>query len=247
MNRNEFLKALPITRIRLKLIGAALEICTDDIDDIHVMVSGADREVNTLHIAVQEDQLLVEQPATALARNPMGDSWLQITLRLPKTWKGCIDGRTVSGWINARSLTGADLMLESVSGLITAASLDFITLSLRSVTGDVKLHNARCEKCTLASTSGDVLAAAVSLLRCSVTSITGNMSLSLLSPFEEITANSVSGDVSIEAPVDACDATLRSVAGRIRTSGISIVEGAARVHVTTVSGGLDITRTEMMP
>jgi len=245
MNRNEFFEALPLTRITLKLIGATLEICTDDIDDVHVMVSGADREVENLRIAVQADQLLVEQPATSLAKNPVGTSWMQITLRLPHTWKGRIDGRTVSGWVNARSLTGADLSLESVSGMITATDMDFITISLKSVTGDVKLIHAGCEKCTMASTSGDVTAAGVSLRTCGVTSITGNTTLSLLSPFEEITATSVSGDVAIDAPIEVCDAVLRSVAGRIRTSGVSIVEGTAKVRVTTVSGGLDITRTDM--
>ncbi len=244
MNRNEFLEALPITRITMKLIGAALEICTDDIDDIHVMVSGADREVENLRIHVQADQLIVEQPATALAKNPVGTSWMQITLRLPYTWKGRIDGRTVSGWINARSLAGSDLTLESVSGMITATDLEFFTISLKSVTGDVKLVHAGCDKCTMVSTSGDVSAAGVSLQSCGVTSITGNTALSLLSPFEEITATSVSGDVSIDAPIEVCDAVLRSVAGRIRTSGVSILEGAAKVRVTTVSGGLDITRTD---
>lgn len=245
MNRNEFLEALPITRITLKLVGATLEVCTDDIDDIHVMVSGADRDVENLRIAVQADQLLVEQPATALAKNPVGTSWMQLTIRLPYTWKGRIDGRTVSGWINARSLTGTDISLESVSGMITATDMSFITIGMKAVTGDVKLVSAACEKCTLASTSGDVKAEAVSLHTCSVTNITGNAALSLVSPFEEITATSVTGDVTIDAPIDACDAVLRSVAGRIRTSGVSIEDGAAKVRVTTVSGGLDITRAEI--
>lgn len=245
MNRNEFLEALPITRITLKLIGATLEVCTDNIDDIHVMVSGADRDVENLRIAVQSDQLLVEQPATSLAKNPIGTSWMQLTIRLPRAWKGRIDGRTVSGWINARSLTGADILLESVSGMITATDVSFITISMKAVTGDVKLVSAACERCTLASTSGDVRAEAVSLRTCSVTNITGNAALSLVSPFEEITATSVTGDVAIDAPIDACDAVLRSVAGRIRTSGVSIEDGAAKVRVTTVSGGLDITRAEI--
>ena len=244
MNRNEFLEALPITRITLKMIGATLEVCSDDIDDIHVMVSGADRDVSSLRIAVQADQLIVEQPAAALAKSPVGPSWMQVTVRLPRTWKGRIDGRTVSGWITCRGLSGADLTLESVSGTIAATNLTFITISMKAVTGAVKLTSAACERCVLASTSGDVRAEAVSLRSCSVTNITGNAALSLTAPFEEITATSVTGDVAIDAPVDACDAVLRSVAGRIRTSGVSIEEGAARVRVTTVSGGLDITRVE---
>lgn len=243
MNRNEFLEALPITRINLKLIGATLELCTDDIDDIHVMVSGADRDVGNLRIDVNADQLLIEQPAVSLAKNPIGTSWLQLTLRLPRSWKGRIEGRTVSGWINARSLAGSDLSLESVSGMITVGEAEFIAVSLRSVSGDIKATGLSCEKLALSSTTGDLSALAAGLRQCSLTSITGSATLTLTEPYEEITANTVTGDVVIEAPVDVCDAVLRSVSGRIRTSGVSIVEGAARVRVNTVSGELDMTCT----
>ena len=246
MNRNEFFEALPITRVTLKLIGATLEICTDNIDDIHVMVSGSDRDATTLRIAASGDQLLVEQPAASLATNPVGTSWLQVTLRLPVSWKGRIDGRTVSGLINARSLTGTDLTLESVSGLITAHDLSFITAGMRSVTGDVKVTCLGCEKCTLASTSGDISLLGSSLNTCQLTSITGNATLTLETPFTEISATTVTGDVAIDAPVDECDVMLRSVAGRIRTSGVSIIESAAvKVRVNSVSGGLDLNRTMM--
>ena len=244
MNRNEFFEALPVSRVTLKLISATLEICTDDIDDIHVMVSGSDKDVAALRIAASGDQLLVEQPAASLAKNPVGTSWLQVTLRLPLSWKGRIDGRTVSGLINARCLTGTDLSLESVSGLITAHDLSFITASLRSVTGDVKVTCLGCDRCTLASTSGDVSLLGSSLNTCSVTGITGNTALTLQSPFTEISATSVTGDVAIDAPVDECDVVLRSVSGRIRTSGVSIIEGSPiRVRVNTVTGGLDLNRT----
>ena len=51
-------------------------------------------------------------------------------------------------------------------------------------------------------------------------------------------------DVAIDAPVDECDVVLRSVSGRIRTSGVSIIEGSPiRVRVNTVTGGLDLSRT----
>ena len=78
-----------------------------------------------------------------------------------------------------------------------------------------------------------------------LTNITGNTTLSLLSAFQAITATSVTGDLAIDAPIDACDAVLRSVAGRIRTCGVSIVEGAPiSVHFSSVSGVLDMTWTE---
>lgn len=246
MNRNEFLEALPLSRLTVKLIGATLELCTDDIDDIHIMVSGADRDVEKLKIAVTGDQLLIEQPATSIAKNPVGTSWLQVTVRMPYSWKGRIDGRTVSGWINVRNLAGSDLTLDTVSGLITATGLDFITAGLKSITGDVKVNGMACEKCTLGSTSGDVTVQSGRMATCSLATITGNAALSLLSPFTAITATSVTGDLAIDAPIAACDAVLRSVSGRIRTSGVSIVEDApASVHFSSVSGILDLVQTEI--
>lgn len=246
MNRNEFLEAYPITRIALKLTGASLEVCTDAIDDVHVMVSGADKDVSALRIEVKGDQLLVEQPATSLARNPMASSWLQVTIRLPESWKGRIDARTVSGWINIRGLVGTDLSLESVSGLITASTLQFRTIVIRTVTGDVRASNMVClDKCTLGSTSGAIGLQACSVDVCSVSSITGSAALGLNNPFREISATSVIGDLSIDAPVTTCAASLRSVAGRLSTSGVSILDEAdCSVHFTSVSGNLDISFAE---
>ena len=45
MNRNEFFQTLPVTSLLFRLTGAMIEICTDDIDDIHIMVSGAKADV----------------------------------------------------------------------------------------------------------------------------------------------------------------------------------------------------------
>lgn len=248
MNRNEFLEALPLTRIMLKLTGATLEICTDDIDDINVMVSGADGDVKALRISVSGDQLLVEQPAVSLAKNPMTNNWLQVTIRLPLTWKGRIDGRTVSGWINVRGLSGSDLSLDTVSGLITASTLIFQTLSIRSVTGDIRINGMACEKGAFFSTSGAISMQSVSMKTCTLTSVTGNAALSLTSPFESIAATSVTGDLMIDAPIDAARAQMRSVAGHISTNGVSIAEEAeASVQFNTVSGSLDLTRTEFNP
>lgn len=245
MNRNEFLEALPLSRIVLKLTHATLEMCTDDIEDIHVMVSGADGDVKALRIAVSGNQLLVEQPAVSLQKNPIANSWLQVTIRLPMTWKGRIEGRTITGWINARNLNGTDLTLETVSGLLNATAMFFQAAAFRSVTGDIRINGLCCDKVTLHTTSGVISVQDASIACGSLGSITSSAALSLRSPFDSITASSVIGDLAIDAPIDACCAVLRSVSGRISTSGVSILEDAPiTVHFSTVSGSLDLTRTE---
>lgn len=242
MNRNEFFQALPITKVVLHLTNASLEICTDDIEDVHVMVSGGKADVEALRISATADTLTIEQPVAALAKSAAAStSWLQLTLRLPRSWKGAIDARTISGWMNIRSTTGSDLALDTVSGQIMATDLDFITLSARAVTGDVKFNQVNCAKCSLFSTAGSLTAMRTALRSGSASTVTGSIALDLIAPFEELTLNSVTGDICVDAPITECDAALRSISGRIRTSGVSIMEGGCKLRATTVSSDLDLT------
>ena len=107
MNRNEFFQALPVTKLALRLTGATLEICTDDIDDIHVMISGSNADVEALRISEAAGVLTVEQPVSALAKTAAAPgSWMQIAIRLPRTWKGAVESRTVTGWMTVRGISG---------------------------------------------------------------------------------------------------------------------------------------------
>ena len=242
MNRNEFFQALPIAKLNLKLTSAALEICTDDIEDIHVMASGGQVDMDELRIALAADVLTIEQPVSKLPRKASATAnWLQIAIRLPRSWKGAIDARTISGWMNLRSLAGTDLNLDTVSGMVMMSDVSFLTISARAVTGDVKLNQADCGKCSLFSTSGSLTAMRIAFTRGSASTVTGLITLDLVAPFEELTLNSVTGDMCVDAPITECDAVLRSVSGRIRTSGVSIVEGASKLRATTVSSDLDLT------
>ena len=242
MNRNEFFQAMPITKVILRLTNAALEICTDDIEDVHVMASGGKNEMDALRIQTAADTLTIEQPVSALAKSASASSsWLQLTLRLPRNWKGMIDSRTVTGWMNLRSLTGSDLSLDTVSGQIMASDLDFITLSARAVTGDVKLNQVHSDRCSLFTTSGSLTAMRTGLRIGSASTVTGLITLDLVQPFEELTLNSVTGDICVDVPITECDATLRSISGRIRTDGISNMAGGHKLRATTVSSDLDLT------
>ena len=242
MNRNEFYQALTVSRLNLRLTSASLEICTDDIEDVHVMISGGKTDVEALRISETSGVLTLEQPVTALAKSAAAaNSWMQIAIRLPRSWKGGLDARTVSGWMTIRAIAGTDLSIDTVSGLVMATELDFITVSARSVTGDVKLTGVHCDRCSLFSTSGSLTALASSLRSGSANTVTGLITLDLTAPYEELTLGSVTGDLCVDAPITECDAVLRSVSGRIRTGGISITEGAAKLRATTVSSDLDMT------
>lgn len=247
MNRNEFFQALTVTKLTLRLTNAALEICTDDIEDVHVMVSGGSADAEALKIAEAAGALIVEQPVSALAKAAAGNSWMQLAIRLPRTWKGAIEARTVTGWITLRGIAGTDLSVDTVSGLVMATDVDFITLNARSVTGDIKFTHVALDQMSLFSTSGSLSLQASRFRRGSASTVTGLVALDLTAPFEELTLNSVTGDLSVDAPIAECDAVLRSVSGRIRTGSISIVEGGPKLRATTVSSDLDVSNNFDFP
>lgn len=241
MNRNEFFQALPVTRLILRLTSATLEICTDDIEDIHVMASGGKADAEALRIAAAADTLTVEQPVSVRAKSADAGSWMQLAIRLPRSWKGAIEARTTTGWMNIRGVTGTDLNVDTISGMVVISEAAFLAVNARAVTGDVKCSLVNAGKSSLFSTSGDLLLSRSSVHSASASTVTGRIALDLIQPFEELTMNSVTGDLCVDAPITECDAVLRSVSGRIHTSGISIVEGARKLRATTVSSDLDLT------
>ena len=243
MNRNEFFQALPVARLNIRLTSAALEICTDDIDDVHVMASGDPADMEHLHIVLTANVLTVEQPVSKkpFRKTPSLNSWIQITIRLPRSWKGAIDARTVSGWMNIRGVSGTDLRMDTVSGQLMASDVSFLTISAHSVAGDIKLHEASSSKCTLISASGSLTAMRTAFTNGSASTATGLITLDLVAPFEELTVNSATGDICVDAPITECDAVLRSISGRIRTSGVSITAGKSRLRGSTVSSDLALT------
>lgn len=243
MNRNEFFQALPITKLHLRLTRAALEICTDDIEDVHVMASGSQADVDALRISVSADTLTVEQPLSLRKKASAPSSWLQIVIRLPRSWKGAVNARTISGWMNIRSLAGTDLALSTITGTILATDLNFMTAAVRTVTGDVKLCQVICDRCSLFSAAGSLSALDVQLKKARAATLTGTVTLALPAPFEALALASVTGDLCVDAPIILCDGALRSLSGRIRTEGVSIVEGGPKIRAATVSSDLDITST----
>lgn len=241
MNHNEAFPALTVTQMNIRLAGAALEIFPDDVEEIHIMVSGNEHAVSSLRIAQTGDTLAIEQPAPALPL-PASTGWMQLTLRVPRSWKGGIDARSTSGLMNLRSLQGADLSLETVSGMVMVNDVSFLSITVRTVTGDVKICSAGCRRCSLSTTAGSLSMLDSALNSLILASVTGSAAVSLMEPFQEVSMSSVSGSLALEAPMEACDAVLRSVSGRLRTNGLSNVEGAAKIRAATVTGNLDVSR-----
>ncbi len=241
MNRNEAFPAILVSTLAVRLSWASLDIMVEDVEQIQVYVSGADNDVKDLRMVCEDNRLTVEQPSYGInLRNLGAERWMQIMIRLPRSWKGAVDASTISAPLNARGLTGTDLVLDTLSGDLVASDMQSITTALHTVSGDVKAEGLQGEKLSLRTVSGDVTARACSFDQVKLNTVSGQMNVDLSRPFDRLDGLTVSGGLRIFAPMDKVDAALRSVSGRLLTRGVSIQPGAAEARVTSVSGDLEI-------
>ena len=240
MNRNENFALSQVNTLQVRLAWATLEMMVDDVPELQVMVSGDDNDVSDLKISCQDGKLQVEQPTYGLSMKLNTERWMQLFLRIPREWKGAVDAGTIFGMMSVRGLCGTDLALDTVSGDLRAANLQAITLGMKTATGDIQAGGISAEKLTLRSVSGIIKVQDVQAQQVKAINVSGEVTLDFLSPFEKVEGNTVSGNIRVYAPIDMADAALSSLNGKLRTSGVSLQEGAALVRVSSISGDLEI-------
>lgn len=241
MNRNENFPAILVNTLAAHLAWASLDVLVEDVEQIQVLVSGAENDVKDLRISCEENRLTVEQPSYGINLKSLGsERWMQVMIRLPRTWKGAADLNTISAPLNVRGLTGTDFTLDTVSGDMTISNLQSITTALHSVSGDVNAEDIQGERLSLRTVSGDITARACAYDAYRINTVSGQADLDALQPFTRLDALTVSGNVRLFTPMDRVDAALRSVSGRLLTRGVSIQHDAPQVRVSSVSGHLEI-------
>lgn len=241
MNRNESFPAILVNTLAAHLAWASLDVIVEDVEQIQVLVSGAENDVKELRITCEENRLTVEQPSYGINLKSLGaERWMQIMIRLPRSWKGAVDLNTISAPLNVRGLTGTDFTLDTVSGDMTISGLQSITTALHSVSGDVKGEDIHGEKLSLRTVSGDITARACGFDTYRINTVSGQADLDMIRPFSRLDGMSVSGNLRLFAPMDRADAALRSVSGRLLTRGVSIQHDAPQARVSSVSGNLEI-------
>lgn len=241
MNRNEAFAPQDVGTLAAHLAWASLEITSDDVEDVLIHVAGDDHDVSELKITLQEGKLTIEQPTYGLSIHQFhSERWMQLLVRIPRAWKGAVDANTITAPLKLRGLSGSDITLDSVSGSIHAASVTSITTALRSVSGDVRLAGGCGEKLNLRTVSGSIHCEGAAYDAYRINTVSGDATLALERAFAQLEGVSVSGRISVYAPMDRADAVLRAVSGRLRTSGVSIQPDAPRASVSSVSGDFEI-------
>ena len=240
MNRNETFSATETHTIQMDMVRASISVQTCEADEIRLMVSGDDESVGLLHLEWSEGKLSLSMPIRDRVPNLMSPAWMQIVLRLPRSWKGGMELHSQSGAVSVTDFSGTDLIISTVSGHIRAERILCITTDLHSISGILLLEQANIEEIKLSTISGNILATEVSCDRMHISTVSGSTELNLSTGFTELTGNAATGDTHISVPLSEVNATLMSVTGRILTRNISIQESGPNLHFNSVSGHLEI-------
>ncbi len=240
MNRNEFYATANVSALDINLAWATLELLTDDVEDIQLLISGNEEDVDELKVSVNDGKLVIEQPAYGLTTHITMVRWMQVMLRLPRVWKGVIEASTVAGPLRARNLTGSDLSLTTVSGDLLASDLSAIEMHLRTVTGCLTVRTAGAEMLKARTVSGDLRLSEGDFRKMTVNGVSSDLNLDLSTAFEQMDVTTVAGNIVICAPTRAANISLRSATGRLRTNDISITDEGPVLNAVTVSGNLTV-------
>lgn len=232
-----------IREVLAHLAWAQLEIMGDDVEDIQVLAAGDDHTVEELRLGERGGTLYVEQPQYGISMNITTGRWMQVIIRLPKDWEGNIDAHTISGTMSVRGVAGPEIAMETVSGDLRAMNVAGDSTALRTVSGDVKAGGFTGRKLSLRTVSGDLDIQGSAFESVKANGVSGDIVLEFTAPFRRVEGTTVSGDMTIHVPVEALDAAVRGVSGRVRTSGVSLVDSGDFVRLNSVSGDLVIIST----
>ena len=245
LERNESFASGNLGDLVVHMAWAQVEVFADEIDRVQVLAAGDENSVRDLRIELEGDALLVEQPQYGLSLNITDSRWMQVCIRVPKTWDKKLHVFTIGGLLNARGLTGSRIVLDTVSGDVRATRLAARELSLKSISGDVRAYTLAADSVTVRTVSGNITLddAAAKALKC--TTVSGEIKLKLKDTFEQMDLRSVSGDVTVLSPVNRLSVSMRSLSGRVAATGVELTEdkGVPAVRVTGVSADLKLVCT----
>lgn len=187
---------------------------------------------------------------------------LYLKLLLPASGGPAVSVNSVSGDVECRSVSPAQLYVKLASGGMTMAyarveeKLSVITVSgdvdltevsapeaaVSTVSGDVDIEELSAAELDLKTVSGDIDAGNIAVTkRLTAGSVSGDLALALTVPCERLGIDSVSGDVELDlAGSDALyTVTTKTNTGDVQISGQPYI-GPDQVRIKTMSGDITV-------
>ena len=117
MNRSESYASLETHTIAMDMVRSTIDVYSYDTENIQLLISGDDESVSLLHLEWLNGKLMLSMPMRDRVPNLIAPAWMQIVLRLPRTWKGAMTLKSQSGNISVNGYTGTDFTF-TISGSI---------------------------------------------------------------------------------------------------------------------------------
>lgn len=243
MERNINFPQEGILHIRVKLTFAQVEAVSGPVDQFELIIAGDEDSVSELRVDLSGDDLIIGQPQLSYAREILPRRrWLQICLRIPKSWKGSIDIGTISGMIGARKLSGDDISLTTVSGTIVARTIDCDHYAQHSVTGSATGEAIHASYGYLRTVSGKVTMEDIQFKTAKVFTVSGEVTLALEGGGKTLDIQSISAPlcIQVDGPVQAA---LHSLSGQfLLAEDVPQTGGGLEISASSVSGDLAVKR-----
>ncbi len=246
MERKMCFDLATVQEINIRLAWAQLEIFSDDVSQIQVMVAGDDVSVNGIELHETNNVVSLVQPQYGITRNLAESHWLQIIVRVPKAYHQKLDCSTISGLLTARKCTAEQLHLETITGDMRVVQIQSKQAELRTVSGDVHCSSLSAERLYLRTVSGNISADTLTLDTLKSNGITGTQSYSLTNPATNVDIITVSGDVRIHVATNKAKLTMRSIGGHLQSEHITLIEENTNpaIKVSCVSASLTLMGTQ---
>lgn len=240
MERKEAFEASGLNRLHVRLCRASAAVVCSNVEQFEVEITGrdGDKQIESIVIKAENGLLSVTQPGASSVMAKRSD--LQVRIFIPTSWKGEISASTLSGTLEAMGLCGTDVTLSTASGTLEAASVEAIAFRVETSSGAVHVSGAVCEQLQLKTLSGDIQAEGCDFRTAGLRTTSGCCTLQAVNPFDSVSASTASGDIVLDIPFSAVDASFHTASGRIRTGGVDLVQDAPEVRMNTLSGNLVI-------
>ncbi len=241
MERNLDFSGAAVTRLRMKLTWAQLEIVTADAEDFKLFIAGDDESVEELRAEMSEGDLIVAQPQLGYAKEILPRRrWLQIGLRVPQAWRGELDVDSIAGMVGAHKIRCKQMELSTVSGQIHADGIECDLLEIHTVAGVVNGDGLKAQRGHFRTVSGRMALNDLTLKEGKGTTMSGEMNLSLNEGCKTLDFQSVSGAICVEVEGPA-KGSLRSLSGQFLLGGdVHQEPGCLEIIGSSVTGDLAV-------
>ncbi|MCL1796562.1 MAG: DUF4097 domain-containing protein, partial [Clostridia bacterium] len=183
-----------VKHIRGKMTWAQVEVVSGAHGEVQLLASGDDESVQELRIEFDNEELTLSQPQLAFAKELLPRTrWLTVLLRIPSSYKGCLEIDTISGMILANGITGDTIKLSTISGGVHAKRVEAAALRLHSVSGAVAVGGVIAPKLRVRTVSGEIAIGGAAFATAKITNVSGESSLSVHKGGMSLELQSISG------------------------------------------------------